>query len=67
MGILYLFKGLYNVLKEWKFETNSCHKVIIWMNMIKYLSTCIQDNYPYHIEGGIIKIVIVEISNFFFR
>nr|XP_027198715.1 UPF0505 protein C16orf62 homolog isoform X1 [Dermatophagoides pteronyssinus] len=50
LGILYLFKGLYNVLKEYRFETNSNYKLLIWINMSKYLATCSKDNYPYHIE-----------------
>ncbi|XP_046912488.2 LOW QUALITY PROTEIN: VPS35 endosomal protein-sorting factor-like [Dermatophagoides farinae] len=50
LGILYLFKGLYNVLKEFRFESNSNYKLLIWMNMAKYLATCIQDNYPYHVD-----------------
>ncbi|OTF78339.1 hypothetical protein BLA29_003769, partial [Euroglyphus maynei] len=50
LDILYLFKGLYNVLKGYQFECDSTVKLLIWMNMAKYLATCKQDNYPYHID-----------------
>src|SRR5690606_18242861 len=52
LGFLYLFKGLYNVLKEYKFESSSNYKILIWMNLIRYLVTCTLDDYPYHVDGG---------------
>lgn len=50
--MLYLFKGLYNVVKLYQFDIHSNCKFMILSNMLQYLSTAARASYPYHVDRG---------------
>ena len=54
LGPLYLFKGLYNVLKEYPFEYGGGHgsnaKFAIWASLLRFLVTATREEYPYHVK-----------------
>lgn len=50
--MLYLFKGLYNVVNLYQFDAQSNCKFSILSNMLQYLSTLSRASYPYHVDRG---------------
>ncbi|PSN36151.1 UPF0505 protein [Blattella germanica] len=49
-GVLYLTRGLLNVLQHYAWEPNSDSRAIIYLHVLDMLSTAAQETYPYHIE-----------------
>jgi hypothetical protein len=58
-GILYLAQGLNNIINQMKcFDEASETRVMLYMNMLCYMSTQIQTLLPYHIPKGKFKDLI---------
>jgi len=52
-GILYLAQGLNNIINQMKcFDETSETRLMLYMNMLCYISTQIQTLLPYHIPKG---------------
>ncbi|XP_064600257.1 VPS35 endosomal protein-sorting factor-like [Liolophura sinensis] len=49
-GVLYLMRGLLNVLQNYQWEANSDAKVIIYTRCVAMLSAMCQDQLPYHVD-----------------
>ncbi len=52
-GILYLAQGLHNIINQMKcFDEISETRIMLYMNMLCFISTQIQTVLPYHIPKG---------------
>ena len=51
-GVLYLIRGLLNVIADFSFDKSSDAKVAIYMNIIVVLSAMSQERYAYSIDKG---------------
>lgn len=51
-GVLYLMRGLLNVLQNYQWEASSDAKVIIYSRCLAMLSAMCQDQLPYHVDKG---------------
>ncbi|KAK6625056.1 hypothetical protein RUM43_005347 [Polyplax serrata] len=49
-GVLYLTRGLVNVVQNYNWETNSNGKATVYLHVLDLLHTVAQESYPYHIE-----------------
>nr|CAD7611689.1 unnamed protein product [Timema genevievae] len=49
-GVLYLTRGLLNVLQHYTWEPTSSAKPVVYLHVLDMLSTAAQETYPYHIE-----------------
>jgi len=49
-GVLYLVRGLLNVLHDYTWDTTSEVKVHIYLNVLDFLSAASQESYCYHID-----------------
>nr|CAD7444955.1 unnamed protein product [Timema bartmani] len=49
-GVLYLTRGLLNVLQHYTWEPTSNAKPVVYLHVLDLLSTVAQETYPYHIE-----------------
>nr|CAD7416064.1 unnamed protein product [Timema poppensis] len=52
-GVLYLTRGLLNVLQHYTWEPTSNAKPVVYLHVLDMLSTAAQETYPYHIEKGL--------------
>ncbi|RZF44922.1 hypothetical protein LSTR_LSTR013788 [Laodelphax striatellus] len=50
LGVLYLLRGLLNVLKHYTWDQNSSARIRIYLYVIDMLSTAAQETYPYSIR-----------------
>ena len=51
-GVLYLLRGLLNVLQDYTWDTNSDARVIAYTRVLAALSAYSQEDYPYHVDLG---------------
>jgi len=51
-GVLYLTRGLLNVLQHYTWETFSSSRAQVYLSVLDMLSTAAQETYPYHIDKG---------------
>ncbi|XP_046994763.1 VPS35 endosomal protein-sorting factor-like isoform X1 [Schistocerca americana] len=49
-GVLYLARGLMNVLQHYTWEANSSARCTVYLHVLDMLSAAAQECYPYHIE-----------------
>lgn len=49
-GVLYLLKGLLNMLENYNNDSNSDAKIIVYIRILTMLSAASQDNYLYHVD-----------------
>lgn len=49
-GVLYLTRGLVNVVQNYNWESNSNGKAIVYLHVLDLLHAVAQESYPYHIE-----------------
>ncbi|XP_020910868.1 UPF0505 protein C16orf62 homolog [Exaiptasia diaphana] len=49
-GVLYLTRGLLNVIQEYTWEMNSDAKMTLYLNAVGLLSAMCQENFLYHID-----------------
>ncbi|KAK3583633.1 hypothetical protein CHS0354_039460 [Potamilus streckersoni] len=49
-GILYLLRGLLNILQNYTWEPSSDAKIMVYTRVIAVLSATCQETYPYHIN-----------------
>lgn len=49
-GVLYLTRGLLNVLQHYAWEPNSNARCVVYLHVLDMLSAAAQERYPYHIE-----------------
>lgn len=61
-GVLYLLRGLLNVLQNYVWENNSDGKVVIFTRVLAMLSASSQESYVYHVDkgGGNYVVIILE-------
>lgn len=52
MGVMYLLRGLLNVLQDYTWEPNSDARILVYTRVLAMLATASQENYPYHIDKG---------------
>jgi hypothetical protein len=50
--VLYLTRGLLNVLQQYGWEPTSNARCVVYLNVLDMLSAAAQQTYPYHIEKG---------------
>ena len=51
-GVLYLLRGLLNVLQDYTWDTNSDARVIAYTRVLAVLSAYSQEDYPSHVDKG---------------
>jgi hypothetical protein len=51
-GVLYLTRGLLNVLQNFAWEPGSNARPVVYLHVLDMLSAAAQETYPYHIEKG---------------
>lgn len=51
-GVLFLVRGLLNVIQDYTWEDNSDDKVRIYTNVLHLLSAMTQEVYIYHVDKG---------------
>ena len=51
-GVLYLLKGLVNVLQNYTWESHLDNKAIVYMNIIILMSAGSQESFLYHVKKG---------------
>ncbi|KAJ9574992.1 hypothetical protein L9F63_007820, partial [Diploptera punctata] len=49
-GVLYLTRGLLNVLQHYTWEPNSNARAVVYLHVLDMLFAAAQETYPYHIE-----------------
>ncbi|XP_069503258.1 VPS35 endosomal protein-sorting factor-like isoform X2 [Ambystoma mexicanum] len=49
-GVLFLVRGLLNVIEDYTWEDNSDDKVRIYTNVLHLLAAMSQESYPYHVD-----------------
>lgn len=49
-GVLYLTRGLLNILQQYKWEPNSVSRTILHLHVLDMLTASAQDCYPYHVN-----------------
>ncbi|XP_021918699.1 UPF0505 protein C16orf62 homolog isoform X2 [Zootermopsis nevadensis] len=49
-GVLYLTRGLLNVLQHYTWEPNSNARPVVYLHVLDMLSVAAQETYPYHID-----------------
>lgn len=49
-GVLFLVRGLLNVIEDYTWEDNSDDKIRIYTNVLHLLSAMSQESYPYHVD-----------------
>lgn len=49
-GVLYLLRGLLNVINEWSWDPNSDCRAHVYMNVLVMLSASCQESYIYHVD-----------------
>lgn len=54
-GVLYLTRGLINVLQNYTWEQNSNSRAVIYLHALDMLSAAAQETYLYHIEKGTLR------------
>lgn len=52
MGVMYLLKGLLNVLQDYTWEQSSDARVLVYTRVLAMLSAASQEEYLYHIDKG---------------
>ncbi|BFZ02646.1 hypothetical protein BsWGS_05685 [Bradybaena similaris] len=50
MGVMYLLRGLLNVLQDYTWEPNSDARILVYTRVLAMLAAASQENYPYHID-----------------
>lgn len=50
--VLYLVRGLLNVLNDYPWDANSDTKALIFINMVVMLSAMSQEQFIYHMDKG---------------
>ncbi|KAK0049257.1 UPF0505 protein [Biomphalaria pfeifferi] len=50
MGVMYLLRGLLNVLHDYTWEPNSDARILVYTRVLAMLSAAYQEEYPYHID-----------------
>ena len=51
-GVLYLLKGLVNVLQNYTWESHLDNKALVYMNIIVMMSAGSQESFIYHVKKG---------------
>lgn len=51
-GVLYLLRGLLNILQNYLWETQTDYKVLVYTRVLALLSAMSQDSYLYHADRG---------------
>ena len=51
-GVLYLLRGLLNVLQDYTWDANSDARAIAYTRVLAALSAFSQEDYPYHVDQG---------------
>ena len=51
-GVLYLVRGLLNVIQDYTWDSNSDAKARVYITVLCLLSAASQDYYIYHIDQG---------------
>ncbi|XP_059139678.1 VPS35 endosomal protein-sorting factor-like [Physella acuta] len=50
MGVMYLLRGLLNVLQDYTWEPNSDARILVYTRVLAVLSAAFQEEFPYHID-----------------
>ncbi|CAG5133662.1 unnamed protein product [Candidula unifasciata] len=50
MGVMYLLRGLLNVLQDYTWEPNSDARILVYTRVLSMLAAASQEHYPYHID-----------------
>ena len=61
LGVVYLFGGLLNALKKYRWQPHSMAKVEVFSNALCYLSASCQEEYIYTIHNG--TLVLTSLSH----
>ena len=51
-GVLYLLRGLLNILQNYAWEPQSDGKIVVYTRVLAMLTASSQENYPYHVSKG---------------
>ncbi|KAH9503976.1 VPS35 endosomal protein sorting factor-like [Bulinus truncatus] len=50
MGVMYLLRGLLNVLQDYMWDPTSDARILVYTRVLAMLSAAYQEEYPYHID-----------------
>ena len=57
-GVLYLLKGLLNVLQNYPWETHTDTKCLLFVNVLSVLSATSQEAFIHHIDKGEVRATV---------